>query len=193
MATTTITGISKAWGTRDASPPSLDSYKNKSPRRYKCGSFTLVSEKLGKAVRLRCGSWSCTPCGKRLARKYAARVRGVVAERFLTLTMDPKRFTDPVEAAKALCRMFGMFAKRVRRRFGKDSFASHRNVVTTAGGNVPHTGDNRFFHALDLSPNHVTGQRGSTGTVDTQNYAGHRFVVFRFLKRADDRVAAHEL
>src|SRR6185369_4225538 len=93
-------------------------------RKSACGRFSLrgANKYESKFIRGNCKCWDCSRCGPKKAGRYKHSIRKnaerLRLQRFLTLTLDPKKLpkgTDPVEYLRIsfnklrtyLCRKFG--------------------------------------------------------------------------------------
>lgn len=81
-------------------------------RGYSAGGYRVVFS-------LRCNSWLCDRCRRALSRKWIKKINPEVVERFITLTVDPKRFENPGEAVKALYLGYKKLIQAIRRDRGK--------------------------------------------------------------------------
>jgi hypothetical protein len=100
----------------------LSKYNSLGRNKY-CGAYTVEGRSASetKYVRVNCKCWDCPYCGPRRAKLYRARIRSVAEEhrlnRFLTLTLDPKKIEgDPI---KYLRECFNEFRVYLHRRFGR--------------------------------------------------------------------------
>lgn len=69
---------------------------------------------------LRCNSWACEKCRKKLSKKWIKKISPTSVERFITLTVDPSRFSDPGEALKAIYDGYKKLIQAIRRDRKKD-------------------------------------------------------------------------
>ncbi len=84
-------------------------------------TMTAYSEELlaDVIIPLPCGQWSCRYCAEKKIRKLAVKTRQAKPSRMLTLTVDPKLWTDPRAAFDGTRRMVSELIKRLRTRFGE--------------------------------------------------------------------------
>jgi hypothetical protein len=96
--------------------------------KSKCGSYTLVGPikgQLGKLAhsRLFCKSLRCPYCRKPKLKKLRARMAQLAHEkqlrRFVTLTLDPKRITDPKHTDRLIRNCWRKMRVALERKFGK--------------------------------------------------------------------------
>jgi hypothetical protein len=97
----------------------------KKKQKWTCGCFSVGgpgTEGTYQAVRLNCKSWSCAYCGPRRARRLK---RSIVEQsqlhgldRFLTLTLDPKKGT-PEESWDRIKKAWAKFRVSLARKVGK--------------------------------------------------------------------------
>jgi hypothetical protein len=95
-------------------------------RKRGCGAWTVhglsIDSKFHHYIRLNCKCWDCPYCGPRRAKRYR-RAIGVWAEklglnRFLTLTLDPKKL-DREDSTKYLKRTWAKLRSLIHRKYGK--------------------------------------------------------------------------
>lgn len=65
---------------------------------------------------LKCNSWQCEECRKKLSKKWIRKINPQKVERFITLTVDTKRFPDRGQALKQLYRAYKHLVQAIRRR-----------------------------------------------------------------------------
>src|SRR5579872_7300055 len=118
----------------EAKQPSLDyieSNRNKNSlenrlrlgRKRFCGAYTVAGNlKDGRTVyrRVGCKTWGCSYCGPRKAKRYRYTIRATAERRrlnrFLTLTLDPKKIEgDPIRYLRDI---FNKFRTYLKRKFG---------------------------------------------------------------------------
>ena len=92
-----------------------------------CGKWTVkgisVDAKWQKFVRLNCKSWDCKYCGPRRAKRYRRSIAAWAEKhrlnRFVTLTLDPKKLKEGEDSTKYLNRTFAKLRSVLHRRYGK--------------------------------------------------------------------------
>lgn len=89
-----------------------------------CGSGSLVYDDghSGVAVTLRCRSWRCPDCQPLRRMLVIDQARSGNPTRFITLTVNPSAFADPVERAERLARAWRIVVKRFKRAFAPKEF-----------------------------------------------------------------------
>src|SRR5262249_1197612 len=103
---------------------------NTSSRQRKpyCGRLTLIGRKEGKYAhhRFRCKSYACGHCGPRKLRLIRKRIvkRAVIhrLQRFLTLTLDPKKLPPETTTLERIKYLWGVWRKMrvsLERKLGK--------------------------------------------------------------------------
>ena len=92
-----------------------------------CGRFSIRGRdaRTNKICyrRVNCGSWSCSYCGPRKAKRAKRAIRDVAEKLglryFLTLTIDPSKLGEGEDATKHLQMTFDKFRTYLRRKFGE--------------------------------------------------------------------------
>lgn len=85
-----------------------------------CGKRAAVGMNMSSwkvVVPVKCNSWCCDGCRKRLSKKWIRRVNPQKVERFITLTVDPSRFSSRPEAVKELYNGYKKLVQAIRRKF----------------------------------------------------------------------------
>lgn len=88
-----------------------------------CGSRSMVGDWRAGGYKvvfgLRCNSWLCPKCRVKLSRKWIKKINPEKVERFLTLTVDPKRFENVAAAVEEIYRGYKKLIQAIRRDLGK--------------------------------------------------------------------------
>lgn len=93
--------------------------------RRRCGHMTMRGSNSNETIyaRLDCKCWDCPKCGPRKAGRYKHAIRRVAEQlklnRFLTLTLDPKKLPSGVDPVKHLRDSFSKFRTYLRRKYGE--------------------------------------------------------------------------
>src|SRR6202022_1996703 len=96
--------------------------------KSKCGSYTLVGPAKGQPwklahSRLFCKSLRCPYCRKPKLKNLRARIAQLAHERqlrrFVTLTLDPKKLTDPKHSDRYIRKCWRKMRVSLEREFGK--------------------------------------------------------------------------
>jgi hypothetical protein len=103
-----------------------DYYARPKGRGKYCGRLSIkgIDPKTGRTVyrRVNCGSWSCSYCGPRKAKRVRLAIRRIAQELnlryFLTLTLGPAHLKDDESAVDHLRIVFNKFREYLRRRVG---------------------------------------------------------------------------
>lgn len=103
-----------------------DYYRRPTGRGKFCGRCCIrgVDPKTGRKIyrRLNCGSWNCSYCGPKRARRTRRAIRAVAEalnlRYFLTLTLDPKNVEHPKSAVPHLRMCFNKFREYLKRKYG---------------------------------------------------------------------------
>lgn len=94
-------------------------------RDHICGRHTLRGRNREETIyiRLYCKCWNCKRCGPKKAGRYKHAIRREAErfklQRFLTLTLDPKKLPDPSRAVPYLRECFNELRTCWRRRYGQ--------------------------------------------------------------------------
>ncbi len=99
---------------------------DKRGRKKGCGTWTIrgtaFDAQQQKFIRLNCKCWECRYCGPRRAKRckhaIAAWAEKLQLNRFVTLTLDPKKLNGE-DSTKYLNRTFAKFRSVLHRRYGK--------------------------------------------------------------------------
>lgn len=91
-----------------------------------CGRKSVLAENGEYRVifPLKCNSWQCVKCRKRLSAKWLKKIRPGPVERFITLTVDVKRFESVGEAVKKLYSAYKLLVQAIRRKYKKFEYFS---------------------------------------------------------------------
>jgi hypothetical protein len=103
----------------------VDSH-DKRGRKKGCGAWTVrgtaLDSKTQRFIRLNCKCWECRYCGprraKRCKRSIAAWAEKLQLNRFVTLTLDPKKLNGE-DSTKYLNRTFAKLRSVLHRKYGK--------------------------------------------------------------------------
>lgn len=127
--------------------------------RYTCPVIAAFTP-AGLPVLVSCGLWTCPVCSRRLARKWARRVRLHIEANdqtgwfFITLTFGSD-YRSPTKAFAALPQLWGALQKEMKRRYpGWQYMAFVEGQAKTRGG-MPH------FHII--SNRHPPSEKGKKG------------------------------
>jgi len=104
---------------------------------------TELETALDSIIAIPCRRWGCRWCGQRKAFQLACKCELAKPERFITLTIDPKRWESPREAYDGTRRKLSDFAKEIRKIRG--GFEYLRVLEVTKAG-WPH------YHFLAKCP-----------------------------------------
>jgi hypothetical protein len=107
-------------------PPAFDSAPDVRRRKKGCGAWTVHGIALAgsreRYIRLNCKCWECKYCGPRRARRCRKSIANWAAKlglnRFLTLTLDPKKL-DGEDSTRYLRRTFAKLRSLLHREYGK--------------------------------------------------------------------------
>lgn len=104
-----------------------------------CGGGSLVHEnpQAGVALVLRCRSWRCPDCQPVRRALVIDQAQSGDANRFVTLTVNPSCFSDPVERAEKLAAAWRIVVKRYKRAFQPREFEYYAVFEATKRGE-PH-------------------------------------------------------
>jgi hypothetical protein len=99
---------------------------DKRGRKKGCGAWTVrgtsLDAKTQKFIKLNCKCWDCAYCGPRRARRcrrsIAAWAQKLQLNKFVTLTLDPKKLNGE-DSTKYLNRTFAKLRSILHRRYGK--------------------------------------------------------------------------
>lgn len=102
-----------------------------------CGKKAVLAENgiFRLVFPLKCNSWLCGKCRKRLAKKWIKRVSPSEVERFITLSVDEGRFESVEAAVKALYQAYKKLVQAARRVFKKWEYFS---VIEFTHRGFPH-------------------------------------------------------
>ena len=81
----------------------------------RCGETSLIGEKDGVAISMRCRRWQCEYCKPINQDLLAKRIRDGRPEYLITLTVNARLHDTPVEAAAALTRAWSLLRRRLKR------------------------------------------------------------------------------
>ena len=85
-----------------------------------CDELTLVNANdfRGTLISLPCRRWTCSHCQQTNRKKVIRAAAAGAPNVFLTLTCDPKNYSDPDEAARDMKRGLVALRRRIERRYG---------------------------------------------------------------------------
>jgi hypothetical protein len=121
-----------------------DYYARPVGRSKYCGRLSIKGKdpKTNRTVyrRINCGSWSCSYCGPRRAKRARIAIRTVAEELnlryFLTLTLDPKKLEDCECAVRHMRTAFNKFREYLRRKY--DAPPRYICILEFTQRGVPH-------------------------------------------------------
>jgi len=109
-------------------PSTLDTFRAEQTRhtsRCRTGGLIMHDPNTRRVVivPLTCKRWDCPSCAKRLRRIWSARIAAAHPDRFITLTVDPRRHASPQAAYEAALKALPKFIRLARDRFGPMEYA----------------------------------------------------------------------
>lgn len=150
----------------------MPKYAAKIPR-YKCPVIAAFDQ-TGKPVLVACGLWTCPTCSRRLARKWARRVRLHIESSeyagwvFITLTFGSD-YRTPTQAFKALPRLWNSLQKEMKRKYPGWEYMAFVEGQAKSRGGMPH------FHIIsNRYPPSELGKRGQHTKHGLHNWAVKR-------------------
>ena len=86
-------------------------------RLSRCGAWSLTSSDQGvaRALPLRCRSWGCSRCGRRMRWRLSHLIAEARPTKFVTLTSNPARHASPYAAFRAMSAALPKLVQRLRR------------------------------------------------------------------------------
>lgn len=84
-------------------------------------AYTKTREEV-RAVPIRCRTWKCPRCKKKLLKRLRKIAISGRPSTFITLTVNPNAFDSPADAAQALVETWWAFAREIRRRHPNEEF-----------------------------------------------------------------------
>lgn len=114
-------------------------------RRCPNGTIAVTADRAVKLIPAFCGSWSCSQCGPRKARRLRGRIARTNPSRFLTLTLKPSPGQTASQLLAIANRAWSILWRRIRRRFPHARLGYAKIIELTKAG-TPH------LHILVESP-----------------------------------------